>query len=251
MSEHYFTAKPSSEARERTITYSARGFTYSVLAPDGVFSAQQLDRGTQVLLAKAPHTDLSSAAAVTVPECTSSSEGSKGRKGSEGHHSASQDLLTDASALCVDVGCGWGPITFALAREYPGATVLGVDINERALAAARRNAQRLGLDHAVTIEEAQSALQRLQAAGTYIDLIWSNPPIRIGKTALHELLTAWLSLLRPETGEAYWVVQKNLGADSLVAWLSKHGFPSEKIGSSKGYRIIRSVNHCAVNHSQG
>lgn len=206
MTEHYFTAQPSSEAREHNITYSARGFAYSVLAPDGVFSAQQLDRGTQALLTKVPHTELS-----------------------------------HADALCVDVGCGWGALTFALAHEYPHATVLGVDINERALAAARRNAQKLGLGDAVTIDDAQEALKQLRAAGTAIDLIWSNPPIRIGKTALHELLTAWLSLLRPETGEAYWVVQKNLGADSLTTWLTAHGFPSEKIASSKGYRIIRST----------
>ena len=50
------------------------------------------------------------------------------------------------------------------------------------------------------------------------DLIWSNPPIRVGKAALHDLLGTWLPRLTEE-GEAYLVVQKNLGADSLQRWL--------------------------------
>lgn len=212
MSEHYFTAQPSSEAREHEVRYRARGVDYAVSAPDGVFSAQQLDRGTAVLLDKAPRTAL--------PELTG-----------------------DASAqpLCVDVGCGWGPITFALAHEHPHATVLGVDVNERALEAARRNTVRLGLTQHVVISDARTAVEQLRTDGKHADLIWSNPPIRIGKASLHKLLTTWLELLRPGTGEAYWVVQKNLGADSLVDWLNTQGFPSEKLGSSKGFRIIKST----------
>ena len=50
------------------------------------------------------------------------------------------------------------------------------------------------------------------------DLIWSNPPIRVGKEALHDLLGTWLPRLTEE-GEAYLVVQKNLGADSLQRWV--------------------------------
>ena len=68
-------------------------------------------------------------------------------------------------------------------------------------------------------------------------MIWSNPPIRIGKNALHELLKTWLSMLSAN-GVAYLVVQKNLGADSLTQWLCQQGFPAEKIASKKGYRII-------------
>ena len=48
--------------------------------------------------------------------------------------------------------------------------------------------------------------------------IWSNPPIRIGKEALHELLLLWLPRLAPG-GIAWLVVQKNLGSDSLQKWL--------------------------------
>lgn len=218
MAEHYFTANPSSRAREHKVSYRARGVDYVVTVPEGVFSAHRLDLGTQVLLAKAPYTELSAPPAAAPPE-----------------------TARDYAPLLVDVGCGWGPIAFALANEHPGARVLGVDVNERALAAAQKNAARLGLENAVTIAAADQALAQLQAPDAQpVDLIWSNPPIRVGKEALHELLTNWLALLRPGTGEAYWVVQKNLGADSLTAWLNQQGYPSEKVASQKGYRVIRS-----------
>lgn len=217
--EHYFTAQPSSEQELHRLQYSARGKDYSVTASDGVFSARGLDKGTKVLLDEVPHS-----AAV-----------------------AQQREKSSYRPICVDLGCGWGPITFALAYEYPEALVLGVDINERAVALTQSNARQLGLSNAVTMNTDQ-AIAKLRAAQSengdecdgYVDLIWSNPPIRIGKEALHELLITWLSLLRPETGEAYWVVQKNLGADSLTSWLNEQGYPSEKIASKKGFRIIRS-----------
>ncbi|MCW1069407.1 class I SAM-dependent methyltransferase, partial [Streptococcus anginosus] len=80
-----------------------------------------------------------------------------------------------------------------------------------------------------------AALERLGEKS--IRLLWSNPPIRIGKAALHELLTTWLGRLS-EDGEAYLVVQKNLGADSLASWLVNEGYQCEKIGSSKGFRVL-------------
>lgn len=70
-----------------------------------------------------------------------------------------------------------------------------------------------------------------------VSLIWSNPPVRIGKEALHELLVSWLSVLTDD-GVAYLVVQKNLGADSLQKWLHGQGFSCEKLASAKGFRIL-------------
>jgi 16S rRNA G1207 methylase RsmC len=72
------------------------------------------------------------------------------------------------------------------------------------------------------------------------DEIWSNPPIRIGKEALHELLLTWLPRLVPG-GRAVMVVGKNLGGDSLQRWLTEQGYPTERIGSSKGFRILEST----------
>jgi 16S rRNA G1207 methylase RsmC len=67
--------------------------------------------------------------------------------------------------------------------------------------------------------------------------IYSNPPVRVGKAALHELLLRWLPRLRPG-GRAYLVVQRNLGADSLATWLAAEGYQVNRLKSKKGYRVI-------------
>lgn len=139
------------------------------------------------------------------------------------------------SGTFVDVGCGWGPIALALALASPKARVVAVDVNERALDLTRRNAASLGLPRVEALDAA-SALDAL-APGS-VDLIWSNPPVRVGKAALHELLTDWLSRLAPH-GEAFLVVQRNLGADSLHAWLAAEGWDVARTASAKGFRVLR------------
>jgi 16S rRNA (guanine1207-N2)-methyltransferase len=67
--------------------------------------------------------------------------------------------------------------------------------------------------------------------------IFSNPPIRVGKAALHELLSTWLHRLTPE-GRAWLVVHKHLGSDSLAAWLAGEGFAVRRLGSRMGYRLL-------------
>lgn len=229
MADHYFTAQPASQAQAHSVSYRARGIDYVVTTSDGVFSARELDRGTRVLLDKVP---VNAAIAQASPIDTTAS--------------ADREQSTDTSPansilpLCADIGCGWGAIAFALAHEYPRADIVAVDVNERALELTRKNAQALQLSHIQTADTT-TAMEIAKKHGG-IDLIWSNPPIRIGKEALHDLLLTWLAALKPETGEAYWVVQKNLGADSLTVWLNEQGYPSEKIASQKGFRIIRSRN---------
>jgi 16S rRNA (guanine1207-N2)-methyltransferase len=69
------------------------------------------------------------------------------------------------------------------------------------------------------------------------DEIWSNPPIRIGKEALHALLLAWLRRLAPG-GVARLVVARNLGADTLQRWLIDQGYRCERTASAKGFRVL-------------
>ncbi len=145
-------------------------------------------------------------------------------------------LLLEAPApapagTLVDLGCGYGPITCTLASRSPGSTVWAVDVNRRALELTRVNADALGLTNVQTV--AADAVP----ADLTVDLIWSNPPIRIGKAALHELLGAWLARLNPR-GSALLVVQKHLGADSLQRWLDGTGWATERIGSRTGYRLL-------------
>lgn len=132
----------------------------------------------------------------------------------------------------LDLGCGWGVIGLAVARAVPGAEVTGVDVNERALQLARENAAALG------VADRYRALTPADVpADAAYDEVWSNPPIRIGKQALHELLLTWLPRLAPG-GRAVMVVGKNLGGDSLQRWLGEQGFPTERIASAKGFRVL-------------
>ncbi len=134
----------------------------------------------------------------------------------------------------LDLGCGYGVIGLAIAAVSPLTTVTGMDVNERAVLLANENAEALGVAdrfHAVT-----PGAVRVDA--TY-DEIWSNPPIRIGKQALHDLLRGWLARLAPE-GRAVLVVGKNLGADSLQRWLGEQGFPTTRLASAKGFRVLES-----------
>lgn len=130
--------------------------------------------------------------------------------------------------VVLDLGCGWGPIACSVAAH--GATVWAVDVNERALELTRHNAARLG----VTV---QAAFPEDVPDDLVFDQIWSNPPIRIGKQALHELLLKWLPRLAPE-GIARLVIGKNLGADSLQRWLVEQGWPTTRVDSDKGFRIL-------------
>jgi 16S rRNA (guanine1207-N2)-methyltransferase len=137
-----------------------------------------------------------------------------------------------ATGTFLDLGCGWGPIALSLALHSPDATVWALDVNERALDLTRRNAGALGLDgvHASTADGIPPDLR--------FDLIWSNPPIRVGKAVLHELLRTWLPRLAPG-GVAHLVVQRNLGSDSLQKWVQTElGMPCTRLTSSKGFRVL-------------
>lgn len=136
-----------------------------------------------------------------------------------------------ATGTFVDVGCGYGPIACTLAARRPAATVWAVDVNRRALELCRHNAASLALGN---VEVAAADSPPAEAA---FDLIWSNPPIRIGKAALHDLLATWLGRLTPE-GRAVLVVHKHMGADSLQRWLDTAGWPVERLGSRVGYRLL-------------
>ena len=132
----------------------------------------------------------------------------------------------------LDLGCGYGVIGLAIAACVPDSVVTAVDVNERAVLLANENAAALGLADRYTAGTPDA----VPAEATY-DEIWSNPPIRIGKAALHELLLTWLPRLAPG-GRAVMVVGKNLGADSLQRWLGDQGWPTERLASAKGFRVL-------------
>lgn len=203
--QHYFSTHVDSTAPTEETTVTIQGHNVTVTTGGGVFSKGHLDHGTATLLRKVP------------PPA--------------------------ATGVFVDVGCGWGPITLALALASPDATVWGVDVNERARELTAQNAQRLGLTN-VRVCAPEDFPHDQQ-----VDLLWSNPPVRIGKPALRELLVTWAERLATE-GEAWLVVQKNLGADSLLTWLNtelKTSHHCVKMGSAKGFRVLKLAPHSPAN----
>jgi 16S rRNA (guanine1207-N2)-methyltransferase len=144
-----------------------------------------------------------------------------------------------ASGELLDLGCGYGPIAIALALRSPSAHVWAIDVNERALELTRANAV------AATAANVTVGLPDEVPAHVQFDAIYSNPPVRVGKTPLHELLLKWLPRLRPGAA-AYLVVQRNLGSDSLATWLATQGHPVHRLKSKKGYRILEIGGGAAV-----
>ncbi len=154
-----------------------------------------------------------------------------------------------ASGDLLDLGCGYGPVACVLAKRSPGTTVWAVDVNERALELCARNARAADLENVRCVTPGDASLPARFAA------IWSNPPVRIGKDALHALLGRWLARLGPGSadpaasggsadpaasgGSAYLVVGRNLGADSLHRWLAGQGWPVTRLAARSGYRLLR------------
>ena len=190
----YFSEQPGGTEVRRTITARIWGRELPLITASGVFAADGLDRGTAVLLRASP--------------------------------------IPQGSPRILDLGCGYGPIALALAVDCPGALVDAVDVNERALALCRDNAEALGVADRVRALRPDE----VDPEARY-DEIWSNPPIRIGKQALHELLLSWLPRLAPD-GVARLVVGKNLGADTLQRWLIEQGYTCERAASAKGFRVL-------------
>lgn len=138
-----------------------------------------------------------------------------------------------ADGHLLDLGCGTGAIALVMARRAPGATVWAVDVNERArgLCAANAAAHSITNVRVVAPDEVPDDVR--------FGAIWSNTAIRIGKPALHAMLLRWLGRLTDD-GTATMVVHKHLGSDSLQEWLRREGYPTERLSSAKGYRILRS-----------
>lgn len=149
------------------------------------------------------------------------------------------DVGRDEKAI-LDLGCGWGAIACVVARRAPHAEMWAVDVNRRARDLTATNALTTGVT--VNVAAPGDVPPSLR-----FDRILSNPPIRIGKQALHELLSDWLDRLTP-TGRAHLVVQRHLGSDSLARWLSDRGHRVERLTSRSGYRVLevgsRDVQDC-------
>jgi 16S rRNA (guanine1207-N2)-methyltransferase len=193
VSGQYFEEEPSTASDRRTVRLALPDVTLDLVTDTGVFSKDDVDPGSKLLLLEAP------------------------------------DPAQTGALL--DLGCGWGALAVTMAARAPEAEVWAVDINRRAVELTAANAIANGFENvrAVTPEGVPADLR--------FATIWSNPPIRIGKPALHELLREWLPRL-DDGGEAVLVVHKHLGSDSLAAWLTQEGWAVDRLTSRMGYRIL-------------
>lgn len=206
-SSQYFSRHPEVDSDPRSIQLSLADIELALTTDTGVFSADRVDSGTRLLLQEAP-------------------------------------WPTSEMGNILDIGCGYGPIALTLARRSPASTVWAVDVNERAVALCAANAEANGIDNVrpVVVDESGQPIagdpdHQAELSLATFDAIWSNPPIRIGKEALHALLRHWLDRLAPD-GKAWLVVQKHLGADSLSAWLEGEGWTTTRLVSRAGYRLL-------------
>jgi 16S rRNA (guanine1207-N2)-methyltransferase len=206
-SSQYFARSPSAASDPRSIALSLPDLELSLLTDRGVFSTDRIDPGTRLRLQEAPHP-------------------------------------TPAMGDVLDLGCGYGPVAVALARRCPDVAVWAVDVNERAVGLCAENAEANGAErvHPVVVDEHGTPLAGAPddvtgLPGVRFGGLWSNPPIRIGKPALHALLTLWLGRLAPGA-KAWLVVQRHLGADSLAAWMDGEGWATERLVSRAGYRLL-------------
>jgi 16S rRNA (guanine1207-N2)-methyltransferase len=198
----YFEARPEVASQPGRVRLDLPDGSVELETDRGVFAHTAVDPGTRYLLRAAP------------------------------------DPPASAHQL-LDLGCGYGPIAITLARRHPDATVWAVDVNERAVSLTRRNAAALGLTNvrALVADDVATALASDLVGDVRFDAIWSNPPIRIGKAALHEMLASWLGRMASD-GRATLVVQKHLGSDSLARWLAEQGWDVRRLGSRAGYRLL-------------
>jgi 16S rRNA (guanine1207-N2)-methyltransferase len=209
---HYFSASPDTPSQPGSVRLDLPDLSLTLRTDRGVFSGGRIDPGTKVLLGDSDPAD--------VP--------------------ADGDLL--------DLGCGYGPIALTLAARAPGARarVWAVDVNSRALDLTRANAEAAGLTNVVVARPDEVPPTVRFAA------VWSNPPVRVGKVALHDLLGRWLGRLA-DGGYARLVVHKNLGSDSLQRWLAGEGWAVERVRSRLGYRVldVRAAGDAAGDPSEG
>lgn len=200
MSNHYYTKNPETESKETSWTFLLRGREFRFISDSGVFSKRTVDFGSHLLI-------------------------------------ESFRLNEEVAGDILDVGCGYGPMGIALAHAYPARLVEMVDVNERAMSLARRNAEANNIRN-VKVYESNTYDQVPE--GRQFAAIVSNPPIRAGKQVVHRILSEAHTHLLPG-GTLTVVIQKKQGAPSAEQKMLDVFGNVEVIARDKGYWIIQSI----------
>ena len=179
----YFDVNPDAAHDIHDLAVVLLGQKMNFYTDAGVFSKKMIDYGSQVLL-------------------------------------STLDFQEGESVL--DVGCGYGPIGLSLAKAQ-GVAVTMVDVNERALDLAKKNASRNGVEAQIFSSDVYEAVEGV------FDHVISNPPIRAGI----------FEHVKPG-GDLTIVIQKKQGAPSAKAKMEETFGNCETVKKEKGYYILRS-----------
>ena len=193
MTKMYFAENPDAKHDIHELNVELLGQRLTFLTDAGVFSKKMIDYGSRVLLSV---------------------------------------LDFEAGEQVLDVGCGYGPLGLTLARAQ-GVTATMVDINQRALDLAQKNAER----NQISADIFQSNVYE-KVSGIF-DHIISNPPIRAGKQVVHEVISGSYEHLT-EGGDLTLVIQKKQGAPSAKSKMEAVFSNCEIVKKDKGYYILRS-----------
>lgn len=198
MSDHYYSNKPQSEVVTETNEYTLKGNSLTITSGTGVFSKKNINFGSQVLIDS-----------FIVPE-------------------VSGDIL--------DLGCGYGPIGLALATHYKDRSVVMVDVNERAISLAEKNAHQ----NQVTNVHIMQSDGFSGVADQSFAAVVTNPPIRAGKKVIYAFFQESVNQL-VNGGELWIVIQKKQGAPSAINYLHSLFNRVEVVTRKKGYFVIRAI----------
>jgi len=195
----YFDESPTVASEPKIVSFTFDNIAYEFLTDRGVFSYEKVDKATRVLL------DVLS----------------------EKYYGPKPELI-------VDVGCGYGPIACVVADRFPEAKIIGVETNERARVLAEKNCRKNIGGERIRILSPAEVDDTIM-----VDMIVSNPPIRVGKEAMYELLRGWSTRLNPG-GQMWLVIAKNLGSDSAAAYI-EHELKMKvtRVSSKKGFRVLK------------
>ncbi|MDQ0340177.1 16S rRNA (guanine1207-N2)-methyltransferase [Caldalkalibacillus uzonensis] len=198
MTEHYYSQNPEVGHRLELIEVTLKGQPLKLYTDQGVFSKKRVDFGTRLLI---------------------------------------ETAKLPWEGTIVDVGCGYGPIGLAVAKESARRQVVMVDINRRAVELAQKNA-RLNDIHNVKVIES-NLLEAVK--GKPFDAVLTNPPIRAGKAVVFRLFEQSYDVLKEPGGVLWVVIQKKQGAPSAVKKLENLFGQVEEVEKKKGYRIIKAI----------
>ena len=138
------------------------------------------------------------------------------------------------SKKVLDVGCGYGFIGCVISK-INNSHVDMIDVNKRAIHLTNKNIKNLKLDKAKCFES-----DAYQNINDKYDVIITNPPIRVGKAKVLEILLKAFDYLE-EDGTLYYVIRKDQGALSIKKILEEK-IEINILCKDKGYIIFEGKN---------